>query len=60
MEYFIQYGNFRISFHLLPRNILFGINIGEAVDENTQFHNSVAIGLIFVAFTFVLFDEKLY
>jgi hypothetical protein len=60
MEYFIQFGNFRISFHLLPRNILFGINIGEAVDENTQFHNSVAIGLIFVAFTFVLFDEKLY
>ncbi len=60
MEYFIQFGNFRISFHLLPRNILFGINIGEAVDENTQFHNSIAIGLIFVAFTFVLFDEKLY
>ena len=60
MEYFIQYGNFRVSFHILPRNILFGINIGEAVDENTQFHNSVAIGLIFVAFTFVLFDEKLY
>jgi len=60
MEYFIQYGNFRFSFHLLPRNILLGINIGEAVDENTQFHNSVAIGLIFVAFTFVLFDEKLY
>lgn len=60
MEYFIQYGNFRISFHLLPRNILFGINIGEAVDENNEFHNSVAIGLIFVAFTFVLFDEKLY
>jgi hypothetical protein len=60
MEYFVQFGNFRISFHLLPRNILFGINIGEAVDENTQFHNSVAIGLIFVAFTFVLFDEKLY
>jgi len=60
MEYFIQYGNFRFSFHLLPRNILLGVNIGEAVDENNEFHNSVAIGLIFVAFTFVLFNEKLY
>ena len=60
MEYFIQFYNFRISIHLLPRNILLGINIGEAVDENTEFHNSVAIGLIFVAFSFTLFDEKLY
>ncbi len=60
MEYFIQFYNFRISIHLLPRNILLGINIGEAIDENTQFHNSVAIGLIFVAFSFTLFDEKLY
>jgi hypothetical protein len=60
MEYFIQFYNFRISIHLLPRNILLGINIGEAIDENKQFHNSVAIGLIFVAFSFTLFDEKLY
>jgi hypothetical protein len=60
MEYFIQFYNFRISIHLLPRNILLGINIGEAIDENTQFHNSVAIGLIFVAFSFTLFNEKLY
>jgi hypothetical protein len=60
MEYFIQFYNFRISIHLLPRNILLGINIGEAIDENTEFHNSVAIGLIFVAFSFTLFDEKLY
>jgi len=60
MEYFIQFCNFRISIHLLPTNILLGINIGEAIDENKQFHNSVAIGLIFVAFSFTLFDEKLY
>ena len=60
MEYFIQYGNFRISIHLLPRNILLGINIGEAVDENSEFHNSIAIGLLFVAVSFTLFDEKLY
>jgi hypothetical protein len=60
MEYFIQFYNFRISIHLLPRNILLGINIGEAIDENTEFHNSVAIGLIFVAFSFTLFNEKLY
>jgi len=60
MEYFIQFYNFRISIHLLPRNILLGINIGEAIDENKQFHNSIAIGLIFVAFSFTLFNEKLY
>jgi hypothetical protein len=60
MEYFVQFGNFRVSIHLLPRNILLGINIGEAIDENKQLHNSVAIGLIFVAFSFTLFDEKLY
>jgi hypothetical protein len=60
MEYFIQYGNFRVSLHLLPTNILLGINIGEAVDENTEFHNSIVIGLIFVAVSFTLFNEKLY
>jgi hypothetical protein len=60
MEYFIQYGNFRISIHLLPRNILLGMNIGEAVDENNEFHNSVVIGLIFVAVSFTVFNEKLY
>jgi len=60
MEYFIQFYNFRISIHLLPRNILLGINIGEAIDENTEFHNSVAIGLIFVAVSLTLFNEKLY
>jgi len=60
MEYFIQFYNFRISIHLLPRNILLGINIGEAIDENTEFHNSVAIGLIFVAVSFTIFNEKLY
>ncbi len=60
MQPFIQIGNFRISLHILPENILLGFNIGFSVDEENNFHKSLVIGAIFVAISFIVFDEETY
>lgn len=60
MQPFIQIGNFRMSLHLLPENILLGFNLGFSVDEDGRFHKSLVFGAIFVALSFIVFDEETY
>jgi hypothetical protein len=58
MEWFIQFGNFRISLGILTNTIHLGISLGYSVDENNELHNSLNIGLIFVSLNFIMFNEE--
>jgi hypothetical protein len=60
MEWFIQFGNFRISAGILTNTILFGISLGYSVDEDNKLHKSLNIGLIFVSLNFIMFNEETY
>lgn len=58
MEYFIQFGNFRISLGVLTNTIQLGVSLGYTVDEYGQLHNSLNIGFIFVSLNFIMFNDK--
>jgi len=60
MEYFVQFGNLRISLGVLTETIQLGISLGYSVDEFAQLHNSLNIGFIFVSLNFIIFNEEPY
>jgi len=58
MEYYIQFGNFRISLGVLTETIQLGISMGYSVDEFAQLHRSLNIGFIFISLNFIMLNEK--
>jgi len=58
MEWFVQFGNFRISLGILTSTIHLGVSLGYTVDEYNQLHNSLNIGFIFVSLNFIMFNEE--
>ena len=58
MEYYLQFGNFRISLGVLTETIQLGISIGYSVDEFAQLHKSLNIGFIFISLNFIMLNEK--
>jgi hypothetical protein len=60
MEWFIQFGNFRISLGILTNTIHLGISLGYSVDEDNQLHKSLNFGFIFVSLNFIMFNEETY
>ena len=60
MEWFIQFGNFRISLGILTNKIHLGISLGYSVDEDNHLHKSLNFGFIFVSLNFIIFNEETY
>lgn len=58
MEYYLQYGNFRISLGILSNTMQLGISLGYTVDEFGELHKSLNIGFIFVSLNFIMFNEE--
>lgn len=58
MEWFIQFGNFRIALGLLSNTIHLGISLGYSIDENGELHHSLNIGFIFASLNFIMFNEE--
>lgn len=58
MEYYLQFGNFRISLGVLTETIQLGISMGYSVDEFAQLHRSLNIGFIFISLNFIMLNEK--
>lgn len=58
MEYYFQYGNFRISLGVLSNTMQLGISLGYTVDEFGELHKSLNIGFIFVSLNFIMFNEE--
>jgi hypothetical protein len=58
MEYYLQFGNFRISLGILSNTIQLGISLGYTVDEFGELHKSLNIGFIFVSLNFIMFNEE--
>jgi hypothetical protein len=58
MEYYLQFGNFRISLGVLTETIQLGISMGYSVDEFAQLHKSLNIGFIFISLNFIMLNEK--
>lgn len=57
MEYYFQFGSFRISLGVLTETIQLGISIGYSVDEFGELHKSLNIGFVFVSLNFIMFNE---
>jgi hypothetical protein len=60
MEWFVQFGNFRISLGILTSTIHLGVSLGYTVDEFSELHHSLNIGFIFVSLNFIMFNEETY
>ena len=60
MEYYLQFGRFRISLGVLTETIQLGISIGFSVDEFNKLHRSLNIGLIFISLNFIMFNEEIH
>jgi hypothetical protein len=58
MEWFIQFGDFRISIGVLTNTIHLGISLGYSVDELGELHKSLNIGFIFASLNFIMFNEE--
>lgn len=58
MEWYIQFGDFRISIGLLTNTIHLGISLGYSVDEFGELHKSLNIGFIFASLNFIMFNEE--
>ena len=58
MEYYLQFGRFRISLGVLTETIQLGISIGFSVDEFKKLHRSLNIGFIFVSLNLIMFNEE--
>jgi hypothetical protein len=60
MEWFIQFGNFRVSLGILTNTIQLGISLGYSVDEDNNLHKSLNFGFIFASLNFIMFNEETY